>query len=291
LQVPEFSPTGRRQRLAAELRRLREQSGHTSNQIARDIGWSASKISRYELARTGLKPDDVARLLDYYGVETVRRSELLALASEATRKGWWEAYSDVLPDEYAGLIGMEEEARSCLIWQVECVPGLLQTEAYARQINSGYQPVSGDPPGSMERRVEVRMRRQRVLTQDPPLELSVVLDESALLRQVADESVMGAQMDRLVETSDLPHVRIRIVPLHGRRPIMIPSFVVLAFGEAHDAGLDDVVSTENVTNTFNIQSERQTYPYRRAFKSLVDAALPEPESRTLIADTAKRVWR
>jgi transcriptional regulator with XRE-family HTH domain len=288
--VPDYSPTVRRHRLAAELRRLREQSGQSGPQIAAALGWSASKISRYELARTGLKPEDVGRLLDYYGVEASRRDELLALASEATRKGWWEAYSDVLSDEYSGLIGLEEEARSCLIWQIECVPGLLQTAEYARQINRGFQLVSATPPGAMERRVEVRMRRQQVLTHDPALELSVVLDESALLRQVADRQVMQAQLDHLLEVAGMPNVRILILPLHGRRPIMVPSFVLLAFGEVHDAGLRDVVSTENMVGTVNIQGEADTYPYRRAFDYLIESALSASDSRKLIADTAKRAW-
>jgi transcriptional regulator with XRE-family HTH domain len=291
LQVPDYSPTGRRYRLAAELRRLREQSGKTSSEIATALNWSTSKISRYELARTGLKPEDVGRLLDYYRVDAARRAELLALATEATRKGWWEAYSDILSDEYAGLIGMEEEARSCLVWMTECVPGLLQTPDYARQINAGIRLVFATPPGVMERRVEVRMRRQQVLTQDPPLELSVVLDESALLRQVADQRVMYAQMQRLVEVAGLPSVSIRVLALHGRRPIMVPSFVVLGFGEAHDAGLDDVVSQENVTGTFTIQGESETYPYRIAFDSLLESALSGADSVALIADTAKRIWR
>jgi transcriptional regulator with XRE-family HTH domain len=289
--VPDYSPTVRRRRLAAELKKLREQSGQTGDQIAEALGWSASKISRYELARTGLKPADVRRLLDYYGVDVSRRGELLALAREATGKGWWEAYSDVLPGELADLIGLEDEARSSLIWQIECVPGLLQTEEYARQVNSGFQLVSAQPPSSMERRVQVRMRRQQVLARDPPLEILVVLDESALLRQVADQAVMRAQLERLLEAAKMPNVSIRVLPLHGKRPIMAASFVLLTFGEAHDAAFHDVVSTENWGSTVHFHGELDTYLYRLTFDHIIESALSATESTELIKETAATVWR
>lgn len=288
--MSDYSPTVRRRRLAAELKRLREQSGKTGDQIAAALGWSASKISRYELARTGLKPAEVRKLLDYYDVDPSRQSELLALAREAARKGWWEAYSDVLPEPYAALIGLEDEARSCLTWQIECIPGLLQTEEYARQINSGIQEVSAMPPGEMERRVHVRHLRQQILTRDPPFEMSVVLDESALLRQVADEAVMRAQLDRLVEAAELPNVSIRVLPLHGRRPIMAPSFVLLAFSKAHEAGLGDVVSTESLTNTL-FDAEQDTHLYRLTFERIAESSLSSSDSKKLITQTARRVWR
>jgi transcriptional regulator with XRE-family HTH domain len=174
--MPDYgSPTVRRRRLAAELRRLRDLSGKTGDQVAEELGWSPSKVSRYELARTGLKPPDVRKLLDLYQVDAPHRDELLALATEAARKGWWEAYSDTLPEEYAALIGLEAEASSASQWMVEGVPGLLQTEEYAREVSSGYQRVAAIAPVQMERRLEARLARQQVLNRDPPFELSVVL--------------------------------------------------------------------------------------------------------------------
>ena len=115
-------------------------------------------------------------------------------------RGWWEAYSDVLPEEYAALIGLEAEARAFSTWSIEVIPGLLQTEGYARQVNTGYQIVARVPPGEMERRVQARLKRQQLLTREPPLELSVVLDESALLRQLADRPVMRQQLERRVSS-------------------------------------------------------------------------------------------
>jgi transcriptional regulator with XRE-family HTH domain len=289
--VPDYSPTVRRRRLAAELRKLREQSGQTADQIAEALGWSTSKVSRYELARTGLKPADVRRLLDHYKVGASHRNELMALALEATEKGWWEAYSDVLPQQYVDLIGLENEARSCLIWQVECVPGLLQTQDYAREINDGFRQVAAMPPGPMERRTQVRMLRQRVLTRDPPLELSAVVDESVLLRQVADRPVMRAQLERLLEIAEMPNISIRVLPLHGKQRIVAASFHLFAIADAHNPWLHDVVSTENLTDQLGFYGETDTYFYRLAFDHIVESSLSTIDSKKLIAEIAERVWQ
>lgn len=290
--MPGYVPTVRQRRLAAELRRLREQSGRTGDQIAEALGWSASKISRYELSRTGIKPADVQKLLDYYGVSASRQEELLALASEATRRGWWEAYSDILDARYTDLIGLEDEARSCSIWQIECITGLLQTRDYARQINNGYREMIGASPAVLDRVIDVRMQRQRILTRDRPLELSVVLDESALLRQVADVPVMRAQLERLAHVAQMPNVSIRVLPLRGRRrPIMTASFLLLTFGEVYDAALDDVVATEGLTTTLYFHGETDTWRYRQTFQDIVESSLSADDSVELIASTATRVWR
>ena len=148
------SPAGRRRRLAAELRRLRVGTGKSAEEVGKVLGWSKAKISRYELAQSGLKLGDVARLLEFYGVQGSQREQLLALAEEATQKGWWEAYSDVLTEGHLAFIGLEAEATSILEWQISVVPGLLQTEQYAREILSGYQTVATISPRAIERRVE-----------------------------------------------------------------------------------------------------------------------------------------
>jgi transcriptional regulator with XRE-family HTH domain len=168
----------RRRRLAAELRGIRESKGKSGDAVAAALRWSPSKISRYELARTGLKPREVERLLDYYEITGSRRDLLLELAEDASRKGWWEEFADSLSADYQQFIGLEHEASSIAIWHVEAVPGLLQTEAYARQVISSYGQVEPIAPGMIERMVRVRMRRQEALTREPPLQLSVVLDES-----------------------------------------------------------------------------------------------------------------
>ena len=140
-------------------------------QSRKALGWSKAKISRYELAQGGLRPSDVESLLDIYGVRGDRRQQLLALAEEATAKGWWEGYSDVLNKEYLAFIGLEAEATASLVWQINVVPGLLQTAQYAWQIFSGYQEIKAAPPTVIERRVQTRLIRQQILTRDQSLKL------------------------------------------------------------------------------------------------------------------------
>ena len=137
------SPTVRRRRLAAELRRLRASTGKTAEDIGKVLGWSKAKISRYELAQGGLKPDDVARLLEFYGVQGSHRDQLLALAEEATHKGWWEAYSDVLTEGHLAFIGLEAEATSILEWQINVVPWAA-TDRAVRARGAVWLPRGGD---------------------------------------------------------------------------------------------------------------------------------------------------
>jgi transcriptional regulator with XRE-family HTH domain len=289
--MPDYgSPTVRRRRLAAELRRLRDLSGRTGDQVADELGWSPSKVSRYETARTGLKPGDVRKLLDLYQVDEPHREELLALAREAARKGWWEAYSDTLPEEYAALIGMEAEASSSRQWMVEGVPGLLQTEDYAREVNSGYQGVAAIPPAQMERRLEARLARQQVLDRDPPFELSVVLDESVLLRQLASAPVMRAQLEWLVETAQRSNVTLRIRRLGRRYSIMTGSFSLLRFGQARETTMPDVVYSEHLRSNLYFEDVTDTYLYSLAFTRLAEESLQPSESLALISKTAQQVW-
>ena len=166
------SPTVRRRRLAAELRGIRESKGKSGNAVAAALKWSPSKISRYERARTGLRPREVERLLDYYQITGPRRELLLGLAEDAAQKGWWEEFGDSLSEDYQQFIGLEHEATSMAIWHVNVVTGLLQTESYARHIISSYSRVEPVAPGMIGRMVRVRMQRQQVLDRDG-LQLSV----------------------------------------------------------------------------------------------------------------------
>jgi hypothetical protein len=219
------------------------------------------------------------------------REELLALAVEATRKGWWEAYSDILPEEFGALIGLEAQASSSWQWNVELVPGLLQTADYAREVNSGYQGVAAVPPVQMERRLQARLARQQVLNRDPSFELSVVLDESVLLRQLAEASVMRAQLEWLVETTTrLPNVTLRIRRLGKRYTIMTGSFSLLRFGQARETAMPDVVYAEHLRSNLYFDDATDTYLYSLAFRRLVEESLEPSESLELISQTARRVW-
>ena len=284
------SPTVRRRRLAAELRGIRESRGKSGDVVAAALRWSPSKISRYELARTGLKPREVERLLDYYQITGSRRDLLVALAEDAAQKGWWEEFADSLSADYQQFIGLEHEASAIAIWHVEVVTGLLQTEAYARHIISSYSRVEPIAPGMIERLVKVRMQRQQVLNREPALQLSIVLDESVLTRRIGDDLVMYEQLQRLAYEADRPNVTVQILPLDAPHTIFGESFVIFRFGPDKDAMLQDVVSAEHLRNDFSVEGERETYLHRIAFQMLAGASLDPASSRALILKTAESRW-
>ncbi|MGD0933298.1 MAG: helix-turn-helix transcriptional regulator [Streptosporangiaceae bacterium] len=283
------SPTVRRRRLAAELRAIRESKGKSGDSVAAALKWSASKISRYERARTGLRPREVERLLDYYQITGQRRALLLGLAEDAAQKGWWEEFGDSLSDDYKQFIGLEHEATSMAIWHVDVVPGLLQTEVYARHIISSYSRVEPVPPGMIGRLVNVRMRRQQILSREER-QLTVVLDESVLQRRIGDDSVMYEQLRHLAREADRPNLTLQILPLDAQHTVFGESFVIFDFVADSDAMLQEVVSTEQLKSGFILEGERETYLHRIAFQMLADAALDPAASRTLILETAESHW-
>jgi hypothetical protein len=261
--------------------------------VAKALSWSPAKISRYELGQTNFPPDEVEKLLDFYGVAEPRRSQLLTLAAEAGQRGWWEEYSDVLAPEFMEFIGLEAEADSMAHWQVGVIPGLLQTEEYARELNIGYRSVIPTPPGVLERLVRVRMIRQELLSREPPFRLSVVMDESVLLRRIGDESLMRAQLQHLARVAELPNVDLRVLPLKRESSLVADSFAILSFGSQPTDEADklaDVVSTEGVTSELYVEGESDTYLYRLVFQGLVNASLSPADSQHLIRQTAERLW-
>jgi transcriptional regulator with XRE-family HTH domain len=284
------SPTVRRRRLAAELRAIREATGKSADRVAAALKWSPSKISRYELARTGLKPEDVERLLEHYNVTGSRREYLLSLAADAALKGWWEDYSDELSPDYQQYIGLEHEASTVDIWHVEVIPGLLQTPAYARHIVANYGQIEPIAPGLIERLVRVRMQRQQVLTREPQVQLSVVLDESILGRRIGAVRVMYDQLMHLAELATRPNIAIRVLPLGAQHTVLGPAFVIFHFDSASDAVLQDVVASEQLKTVFTIEGEQETYLHRLVFQSLIGTSLDTDGSRALIIETAKSMW-
>jgi transcriptional regulator with XRE-family HTH domain len=284
------SPTVRRRRLAAELREIREAKGKSGESVAAALRWSPSKISRYERAKTGLRPREVERLLDYYGVAGDRRARLLALAEDATQKGWWEDYGDILSEDYRQFIGLEYEAASLAIWHVDVVPGLLQTEAYARHIIGSYSRVEPVAPRMIGRLVKVRMQRQDVLDREG-VDVSVVMDESILHRRIGDRSVMHEQLMQLAEKAARPNINIRVLPLDSQHTVFGESFVIFGFeADDDDPMLQDVVSTEHLRSGFTVEGERDTYLHRIAYQMLADASLDPEKSRSLIEETAESHW-
>lgn len=274
------------------MRRLRGSS--TGGEVAKAIGWSTAKISRYELGQGGFPPDEVEKLLDFYGVPEPRRGQLVSLAEDANQRGWWEDYGDVVPPDYAGFIGLEAEADTVLQWQIETIPGLFQTREYAWHIHNAIQGVMPTPPRVVERRVDVRMIRQRVLTErDPRLKLDVVLDESALLREIGGPGVMRAQLTRVAGMTEMPNVDVRVRPLRGGVELMSSSFVLFGFSPLEGSpALGDVVSTESLGmgETLSVEGESDTFQYRLLFNALMESALSPEESRGRIGEIAESTW-
>jgi len=284
------SPTVRRRRLAAELREIRESKGKSGDAVAAALKWSPSKISRYERAKTGLQPREVARLLDYYEITGPRRDLLLALAADATQKGWWEDYGDSLSPDYQQFIGLEDEASAIAVWHIDVLPGLFQTEAYARHIIGTYSQIEPVTPGMIDRLVKVRMRRQQVVDREPGLDLSVLIDESVLQRRVGDERVMYEQLRRLKREADRPNVTLQILPLDGPHTVFVESFVIFRFEPDSEAALQDVVSTEHLRNNFSLEGEKETYLHWIAFQMLARASLDPDRSKELILKAAESHW-
>jgi transcriptional regulator with XRE-family HTH domain len=284
------SPNVRRRRLAAELRRLRERAGFIGEEVARRLEWSTSKISRLERGQSGVKRTDLRRLLELYRVDPRRREELLALAEESQPSSRLKAISARLPDEHAEFLDVEAEAESVWNWEPQIVPGLLQTEDYARAVMLGWHSMFTAPPSEVERRVEARRLRQQVLQREPPLELSVVMDESVLHRKLGEASVMRAQLRHIVEVSRLPNIRVRILPLRSDNPVHTGAFTYVKFPQLHDVPLSDIVTFEHLTGTDQVEDQDETFKYNVAFRALEESSLDLEESREELVRIATEEW-
>ncbi|HEX6855933.1 MAG TPA: DUF5753 domain-containing protein [Streptosporangiaceae bacterium] len=290
--MPEYgSPAVRRRRLAAELRRLRERAGFRGEQVAEQLGWSASKVSRIELHRTGIKQLDLRQLLDLYGVQDERhRESLIALAEESSKANRLDLATASLPEEYAASVIAEAEAQSAWTWDPLIVPGLLQTADYARAVMSGWREMFPVPPGEIERRVEARLLRQRVLAREPVFTLATVIDESVLARGVAPAPVMRAQLAHLVRQAQLPNITVRVLALTGQQSVLTGAFTYMKFAQVHDVPMHDMVIVEHLTGSEQVEDENESYKYFTAFRALTDRALTERDSLRLIRKYQSEKW-
>lgn len=286
---PTGSPTLRRRRLAAELRELRQIADVNGVQVARDLGWSTSKISRLENGQVVPSEADVRALVRRYEVDNEKAGLLLNLAHDAAGKGWWESYADILPEPLITYFGLEAGAERIRCWQATVMPGLLQTRAYAMAVSSIYQPLDALSPGEMERRTRVRMRRQRRLLEDPEVRLAVVIDEAVLLRRYGDERVMREQLHHLLEMGEQPNVTLQVLPFKGVHPADWSNFVLLGFPEVAGLGqlYRDVVYSETFDSHSLSEEETITYKYSVTFERLIGVALDPGDSRDLIARYAR----
>ena len=281
----------RRRRLAAELRRLRERAGLTGDEATERLGWSASsKLSRIELAKSGVKSADLQSLLDLYEVTVARREELTLLAEESRTSGAVQAAGMRLPGEQVAYLEYEAEAEAIWIWDPQVIPGLFQTEDYARALLQAWVTRFALPSAGVDRRIETYRLRQEVLTRDAPPQVSAVIDESVLRRRVGEPSVMRAQLERLAQISELPNVDIRVLLLNGEHLLATGSFYYLRFRQLHDVPLNDMVSFDHLTGVENIEGESELHQYNVVLESLIENALDQVSSRALIMSIANEVW-
>jgi transcriptional regulator with XRE-family HTH domain len=285
------SQTIRRRRLAAELRRLRERADLTGDQAAELLGWSGSKISRIETHRIGVKPADLRKLFDLYRVDPAHREQIQALLREAAASSWLESVTAGFPADYATYLYAEAEADAVWIWDPLIVPGLIQTDAYARAVLAGYGEMFKLPPGDAERRIEIRrLRQNQLLDRHPLLRLSVVIDESTLYRKFGDNAVMREQLLRLEELTALPNVTLRVLPLAGTHPIGTGAFSYLHFDPVQDVPLGDMVEVEHLTGAYYLEDDEQVFRYRVTFSSLTAMAAGKDQSRAMIEAAARTHW-
>src|SRR6202142_1432611 len=273
------TPTLRLRRLAAELRRLRAEAGLTREDVTERTGINEAPLYRLEVARARPQTRTLTALLDLYGVPEADRAELVALSRQSSEQSWLQSFPTELPEPYPTYISFEGEARTLLNYECQFIPGLLQTEDYARAaLQRGNPTASKD---EVQRLVEARMGRQAVLDRDPPLRLWAIVDEAALHRPVGGHEVMHAQLDRLTEAAELPQITLQVLPYEvGGHPGMMGAFAVLQYG---DVAASDVVYIESQAGDLFLESETDLSRFSAIFEHLRALALPPEASVSLIA--------
>ncbi|OAA26676.1 Helix-turn-helix domain-containing protein [Frankia sp. EI5c] len=278
------SPTVRRRRLGAELRRLREAAGVEVEQACEVLRCSASKMSRLENGRIPVRTRDVSDLLGLYGVvDGEHREALLALARESRRHGWWQAYSDVVPAWFEIYIGLEADASSISVYEPQLVHGLLQTADYARAVMRASLPEA--PDDEIERRVTLRLDRQTRLRGEGPPRLWVILDEAVLRRPVGGAAAMRAQLEQIVRSAQLPNVTVQVLPFSvGAHAGLGSTFSVLGFADETD---HDVVYIEKGAGSLYLERPAEIRRYRVRLDHLMASALSPADSVALIAEVSE----
>lgn len=275
------SPTVRRRRLAAELRRLRDRSQLTIDDVATKLKCSASKISRIETGHTGVSPKDARELLRLYGVPDDELEALVQLAREASKKGWWHVYQEVFTGAF---VGLEADASSLRAYQALLVPGLLQTQDYMRAVIRAARPDA--TPAEVDKRVQARLARQQLLLEPDPPRYWAVIDEAVLCRSVGGAEVMADQLRALTVRATLPHVTIQVLPFSaGAHAGMEGPFLILSFPEQVDP---DVVYVDNTAAGIYLEDPAEILRYTLMFDHLRAAALSPDDSLTVIADGISR---
>jgi hypothetical protein len=277
-------PTVLRILLGAQLRRLRRAKGISPDDAGHIIRASHAKISRLELGRVSFKERDVADLLTMYGLtDPDERAALLTLAREANTPGWWHKYSDLLPNWFEVYVGLEEAAAVIRSYEVQFVHGLLQTPDYARAvIKLGHED---SPDDEIDRRVALRVARQKRLEGSEAVKLWSVIDEAALRRPLGGKDVMRAQVEHLLEVTRNPNVTLQIVPFdRGGHAAAGGPFTILRFDERE---LPDVVYLEQLTSALYLEKPEEVDRYMQVMNTLCVEARPVSETPAFLEDVLR----
>jgi transcriptional regulator with XRE-family HTH domain len=272
--------------LGAQLRRLRETRRISTAEAGHAIRATASKISRLESGKVGFKQRDVTDLLTLYGIaDPDQRAATLELAKEANKQDWWHRYSDILPNWFEVYLSLEETASLIRTYEVQFVPGLLQTEDYARAvIRLGYPDAR---ESELEHRVGLRMERQRCLLDPDPPTLWAVVDEAVLRRPLGGRKVMRAQLKRLIELAGLPNVTVQVLPFTaGGHAAAGGAFTILRFGEP---ALPDIVYLEQLNSAIYLDKPPEVDGYMRVMNRLCVEAAPTTSTHERLAEILKEI--
>ena len=283
---PGSGPTVLRILLGSQLRKLREARGISRDDAGYRIRASGSKISRLELGRVSFKERDVADLLELYGVAgETERAQLISLAREANSPAWWQKYSDVVPDWFQIYVGLEEAAELIRVYEVQFVPGLLQTAEYARAVVRQGQPAA--PADEVERRVALRTRRQQLLGRPRPPRLWAVVDEGALRRPMGGRDVMRSQVERLMAATREPNVTLQVLPFtFGGHAAEGGAFTIMRFPEA-DMG--DIVYIEQLTGALYLDKREDVERYSEVMERLSVKATSPDRTQDILAAILKEL--
>lgn len=279
------TPTVRLRRLAAELRRLRAGSELSRETVSEQTGINVVTLYRIETARTKPQLRTLATLLTTYGANAELRDYLTGLCRDAGKQGWLRPYHSDLPEEYTAYISFEDEATGVSNYESLFIPGLLQTEDYARAVIRGVLTTA--TVAQVEDRVRARIERQQVLTKDIPLKLWAVVDEASLHRRVGGAAVMRTQIQALDDATATPNVTIQVIPFSaGAHPGMPGSFVQMTFADPMDM---DLIYIDSMAGDLFLESDAEISRYTTMFDTLRAVALSPDDSRTLISQLAQHM--
>ncbi|MHA6805701.1 helix-turn-helix domain-containing protein [Salinifilum ghardaiensis] len=277
--------TARRLVLGSQLRRLREASGISREEAGEAIRGSGSKISRMELGRVGFKERDITDLLRLYGVDSAEEHKsFVDMVRLSNEPGWWNRYNDLMPSWFQDFVGLEESTSRIHTYELQFVPGLLQTANYARAVTLGGRPDA--PPDDIDRRVRLRLQRQALLAEEDGPHLWAVIDESVLHRPIGGRSVLREQLEHLLEVTRSPHISLQVLPFDLGRSGAEGAFTILRFAEPE---LPDIVYLEHMCGALYLDKPDEVEEYSKASHRLaVDARTPE-QTRELLAQRLREL--